>query len=61
MKVKLLMARATLAGGENRGDIIEVTAAEGERMIAAEQAELVRSGKSAEKAVPAAKAEKAAK
>jgi hypothetical protein len=42
MQVKLLVSRATNDGTQNRGDIIEVSAAEAEAMIAADQAELVR-------------------
>jgi len=45
MKIKLLTARATVSGSENRGDIIDVSADEGERMIAAGQAEVVRGSK----------------
>lgn len=60
MKVKLLTARATATGSENRGDVIDVDDAEGQRMIDAGQAEIVRSVKP-EKATPRAKPEKAAK
>lgn len=42
MRIKLLVARATAKGPENRGEEIEVSAAEGARMIAAGQAEPVR-------------------
>jgi hypothetical protein len=42
MQVKLLVSRATNDGTQNRGDIIEVSAAEAEAMISADQAELVR-------------------
>jgi hypothetical protein len=42
MKVKLLVSRVTNDGAENRGDEIEVGADEGESLIAAGQAELVR-------------------
>lgn len=60
MKIKLLVSRATNDGAENRGDIIEVSAAEAESMIAAGQAELVR-GAAPERAVGRGKkAEKAA-
>lgn len=61
MQVKLLVARATAAGAENRGDVIDVSDAEAIRMIEAEQAEPVRSGKAPEKAVKRSKAEKARK
>ena len=60
MKVKLLVARATLNGAENRGDVISVPDAEAIRMIEAGQAEPVRSVKP-DLAVPRSKAEKAAK
>lgn len=42
MKVLLLVSRATNNGTQNRGDVIEVAAAECEAMVAAGQAELVR-------------------
>lgn len=61
MKIKLLQARATATGSENRGDVIDVENAEAIRMIEAGQAEAVRSAKSPEKAVKSSKAEKAAK
>lgn len=61
MQVKLLMARASAAGSQNRGDVIEVGDAEAQRMIDAGQAELVRAAKAPEKAVKRSKAEKAAK
>lgn len=38
MKIKLLVSRAGPAGVQNRGDEIDVSAAEAERMIAAGQA-----------------------
>jgi len=60
MQVKLLTARATSKGAENRGDVIEVDAAEAKRMIEAGQAEPLR-GSPPEKAVQVRKAEKAAK
>ena len=60
MKIELLTARATATGSENRGDIIEVDSDEGQRMIEAGQAVLVRS-KKPEKAVRTPKAEKASK
>ena len=61
MKVKLLMARATATGSQNRGDVIEVSQADAVRMIEAGQAEPVREVRAPEKAVKRAKAEKAAK
>lgn len=61
MKVELLVPRATATGAENRGDVIDVDAAEGKRMIEAGQAVLVRSAAKAEKTVPQSKAEKAKK
>jgi len=60
MQVKLLTARATSKGAENRGDVIEVDAAEAKRMIEAGQAEPLRVSPP-EKAVQGRKAEKAAK
>lgn len=60
MKVKLLTARATATGSENRGDVLDVDADEGQRMIEAGQAELVRAAKP-EKAVKRKKTEKAIK
>lgn len=60
MKIKLLMARATATGSEDRGDVIEVSSAEGARMIDAGQAVPVRA-KSPEKAVKTSAAEKASK
>lgn len=38
MKVKLLVSRGGIDFSQAAGDVIEVSAAEGERMIAAEQA-----------------------
>lgn len=38
VKVKLLIARATATGAENRGDVVSVSTNEAERMIAAGQA-----------------------
>lgn len=61
MQVKLLIARATATGSENRGDIVEVSDAEAVRMIEADQAEPVRAAKSPEKAVIRSKPEKATK
>lgn len=60
MKIKLLTARATATGAENRGDIVEVSTDEAARMIEAGQAEPVRAV-APEKAVSARKAERAAK
>lgn len=42
MKIKLLVARATATGSENRGDVIDAPDAEAIRMIAAGQAEPIR-------------------
>lgn len=61
MKIKLLTARATARGPENRGDVIDVSDAEAVRMIEAGQAEPVRAAKAPEKAVKRAKVEKATK
>lgn len=62
MKVKLLEPRAAADGAQNRGDEIDVSAAEGKRMIDAGQAVPVRgAAKTAEKTVAADKAEKAVK
>lgn len=60
MKIKLLTARATATGAENRGDVIDVEQAEAVRMIEAGQAEAVRSVEP-EKAVNRSKHEKAKK
>lgn len=60
MKVKLLIARASADGAQNRGDEIEVSAEEAKRMIEAGQAEPVRDVKP-EKAVSRGKPEKASK
>jgi hypothetical protein len=60
MQVKLLEARATANGSENRGDIVTVSDAEGVRMIEAGQAEPVRTV-SPERAVKAPRVEKASK
>lgn len=51
MKIRLLTARATLVGSQNRGDVIEVSDAEAVRMIEGGQAEPVREAKQPEKAV----------
>jgi hypothetical protein len=61
MRVRLLTARATAQGSQNRLDEIEVGDAEAVRMIAAGQAEAVRVANKPEKAVRRSKAEKAAK
>lgn len=60
MKIKLLCSRVGVGFSQNRGDEIEVDADEGQRMIDAGQAELVRDT-TVERAVKAAKAERAAK
>jgi hypothetical protein len=60
MQIKLLVARATATGSENRGDVIEVEDVEAIRMIEAEQAEPVRQAVP-EKAVHVRKSEKATK
>lgn len=58
MKIRLLVSRAGLDFSQNAGDEIEVTAAEGARMIEAGQAEPVRAPR-AERAVKADASEKA--
>lgn len=58
VKVKLLVART---GGQNAGDIVEVSTNEAERMTEAGQCELVRVAAKPEKAVKRNKFEKAAK
>jgi len=58
MKIKLLVARASATGAQNRGDVIDVTDAEAIRMIEAGQGEAVRSV-APEKAVRKVRAEKA--
>lgn len=60
MKVRLLISRATLKGGDVAGDEIEVSDAEAKRMIEAGQAEPVRRS-SPERAVPKRKPEKVSK
>ena len=60
MKIKLLVSRATAAGAENRGQVIEVADNEAIRMIEAGQAEAVRSVEP-ERAVKRPRSEKAAK
>jgi hypothetical protein len=61
MKVKLLVARATAKGSENRGDVVEVSDAEAVAMVRAGQAEPIRTEKAPEKAVKRSKTEKARK
>jgi hypothetical protein len=60
MKIKLLVSRAGIGFAQNRGDVIDVEAAEGARMVEAGQAEIVREAV-VERAVRPAKAEKAAR
>lgn len=60
MQVKLLAARATATGAENRGDIVEVSENEAIRMIEAGQAEPVRAA-DPERAVAKRKSERAIK
>lgn len=57
MKIRLLVGRAGANFAQNRGDEIEVGTEEGLRMIAAEQAELIRQDEP-EKAVKRAKVER---
>lgn len=61
MKIELLVPRASADGAQNRGDVIEVSAAEAKRMIEAGQAAPVRAAKAPEKAVKADKPETADK
>lgn len=60
MKIKLLVARATATGAQNRGDLVDVSDAEAVRMIEAGQAEAIRSA-SPEKSIRKPRAEKAVK
>jgi hypothetical protein len=60
MKIKLLISRAGADFSQNAGDVIEVGADEGQRMIDAGQAELMREAK-IERAVAKTKVEKATK
>lgn len=60
MKIKLLVSRAGVGLVQNVGDVIDVPAEEGQRMIEAGQAEIVRSA-APEKAVARRKAERASK
>lgn len=60
MKIRLLVARATATGAENRGAEIDVSDAEAVRLIEAGQAEPVRAVQP-ERAVPRKRTEKAAK
>lgn len=62
MKIRLLTSRVGAAGAQNRGDEIEVEAAEAARMIEAGQAEPVRAAPAeVETAVRKPKGERAAK
>ena len=58
MKIKLLVSRATAAGSQDRGDVIDVGDMEAFRMIEAGQAEPVRE-EAHERAVPRGKPERA--
>lgn len=60
VKVKLKVARSGPTLSQAAGDEIEVSEAEAERLVAANQAELARS-KAPERAVKRTKAEKAVK
>ena len=60
MQIKLLMARATATGSQNRGDVVDVSDAEAVRMIEAGQAQPVRATKP-EKAISRRNVEKASK
>lgn len=51
MKIKLLVSRCGPGVVQNAGDVINVEPEEAQRMVAAEQAEYVRTPKKAEKAV----------
>lgn len=57
MKIRLLVGRAGTDFAQNRGDEIDVDTEEGLRMIAAEQAELIRQDEP-EKAVKRGKVER---
>ena len=61
MQVKLLIARASVTGSQNRGDIVEVSESEAVRMIESLQAEPMRAYKAPEKAVKRSKPERASK
>jgi len=61
MQIKLLIARATATGSQNRGDVIETSNAEAVRMIQAGQAEAMRTAAEPERAVRRSKSEKATK
>jgi hypothetical protein len=61
MKVRLLVSRATNDGAQNRGDEIEVSAAEADALMAAGQAELIRAAAPERAAGRGAKPEKAKK
>lgn len=58
VKVKLKVSRSGVDGAFNVGDEIDVSADEAQRMVDAEQADLVR-GPKKEKAAPKKKAERA--
>ena len=60
MKIKLLSARACATGAQNRGDVVDVSPDEAQRMVEASMAEMIRSAEP-EKAVRRPKAEKATK
>jgi hypothetical protein len=62
MKIELLVSRSGVGGAQNRGTIIDVSSAEGQRMIDVGQAKLLRAAKP-DKAVKfkSQTAEKAAK
>jgi len=60
MQIKLLMARATATGSQNRGDVVDVSDAEAVRMIEAGQAQPVRAAQP-EKAIARRNVEKASK
>ena len=61
MKVELLEPRAHADGPQDRGDVIEVDAAEGKRMIEAGQARPLRRAMRPETTAQKPKAEKAVK
>jgi hypothetical protein len=60
MKIKLLVSRSGADGAHSPGDVIDVGPNEGERMIAAGQAEIMRAA-TTERATPNRKSEKAVK
>lgn len=59
MRVELMVSRASLRGPEPVGMVLDVEQAEGERMIAAGHARLVRRARKPEKATRADAAERA--